>query len=106
LKRIHLYQLFNELLGLGPRNTGIIGSYAYPVARPPQCERPDDLTRDVTAVKAAIKRLTPENRATPLAWLALYSDDRGELFSPQITKRRDRVTVGGRQFWLVKIPRT
>jgi hypothetical protein len=75
------------------------------MARPPQyAYGDDDPPANVVAVKAMVKRLGPEDRATLLAWLALYFDDRGELFSPQITKRRDRVTISGREFWLVKIP--
>jgi hypothetical protein len=33
------------------------------MARPPQFERPDDPTRDVTAVRVAIKHLNPKDRA-------------------------------------------
>ena len=51
------------------------------MARPPQYERDPDLTRDVTAVKAAVKRLTPEDRAQLLAWMLLYFQDDGMMFS-------------------------
>lgn len=74
------------------------------MARPPEYERPDDATRDATAVRAAIKHLTPPDRARLLAWLALYYDDRGELFSPQISRRRKRIALDGEEFWLVRVP--
>lgn len=74
------------------------------MARPPQYDRPNDLTRDVTAVKAAIKRLPPADRAHLLAWLLLYYDDAGMMFSPQISRRRKRLTIDGGEFWLVKMP--
>ena len=51
------------------------------MARPPQYERDPDLTRDVTAVKAAVKRLTPEHRAQLIAWLLLYYRDDGAMWS-------------------------
>jgi hypothetical protein len=41
-------------------------------------------------VKEALKRLHPDDRARLLAWLLLYFDDRGELFSPQLSRRRQR----------------
>ncbi|HYL26187.1 MAG TPA: hypothetical protein VEW74_00055 [Candidatus Nitrosotalea sp.] len=75
------------------------------MARPPQFERPDDQTRDATAVKAAIKRLTPADRAQLIAWLLLYYQDDGSMFSPQITKRRDRIALNGAEYWLARIPR-
>jgi hypothetical protein len=74
------------------------------MARPPQYERDPDLTRDATAVKAAIKRLTPEDRAQLLAWLLLYYQDSGMMFSPQISQRRRRVTLDGIEYWLAEIP--
>jgi hypothetical protein len=75
------------------------------MARPPQYERDPDLTRDVTAVKAAIKRLDPGNRALLLAWLALYFDDNGMMFSPQISRRRQRISIDGTEYWLVRVPK-
>ncbi|HVR45641.1 MAG TPA: hypothetical protein VMT95_03205 [Candidatus Binatia bacterium] len=45
------------------------------------------------ALKAMVKRLGPEDRAHLTASLALYYDDRGMMFSPQITRRRKRVTI-------------
>jgi len=74
------------------------------VARP-QFERPDDLTRDVTAVKVAIKHLTPEDRARLIAWMLLYYQDDGAMFSPQISRRRDRITLNGTEFWLARVPK-
>jgi hypothetical protein len=65
------------------------------MARPPQFERPNDPTRDVTAVKVAIKHLTPNDRAQLIAWMLLYYRDDGAMFSPQITRRRDRITLNG-----------
>jgi len=75
------------------------------MARPPQFERPDDPTRDATAVKAAIKHLAPADRAQLIAWLLLYYQDDGSMFSPQITKRRDRIALNGAEYWLARIPR-
>lgn len=74
------------------------------MARPPQFERPDDLTRDVTAVKVAIKHLAPNDRALLIAWMLLYYQDDGAMFSPQITRRRDRITLNGTEFWLARVP--
>ena len=45
------------------------------IARPPQFEHSEDLTRDVTAVKVAIKHLSPDHRAWLMAWLLYYPDD-------------------------------
>lgn len=74
------------------------------MARPPQFERPDDPTRDVTAVKAAIKRLTPSDRAALIAWLLLYYQDDGSMFSLETARRRHRITFDGVEFWLVRVP--
>jgi hypothetical protein len=74
------------------------------MARPPQYERPDDRTRDATAVKAAIKHLTPRDRAQLIAWLLLYYDDGGTMFSLQIGKRRNRITLNGTEYWLTRVP--
>lgn len=75
------------------------------MARPPQFERSDDLTRDVTAVKVAIKHLAPPDRALLLAWLLLYYQDDGAMFSQQISRRRDRITLNGTDFWLARVPK-
>ncbi len=74
------------------------------MARPPQFERPDDPTRDVTAVKVAIKHLNPNDRALLIAWMLLYYQDDGAMFSPQITRRRDRIKLNGTEFWLARVP--
>jgi hypothetical protein len=75
------------------------------MARPPQFERPDDPTRDVTAVKAAVKRLTPNDRAALIAWLLLYYQDDGAMFSFELNRRRHRITFDGVEFWLVRVPK-
>jgi hypothetical protein len=76
------------------------------MARPPQYERSDDeLTRDATAVKAAIKHLAPADRAQLIAWLLLYYNDQGAMYSPQISRRRDRITLNGTDFWLARVPK-
>jgi hypothetical protein len=75
------------------------------MARPPQFERPEDLTRDVTAVKVAIKHLSPNDRAMLLAWMLLYYRDDGALFSTQIGRHRDRITLNGTEFWLARMPK-
>ncbi len=74
------------------------------MARPPQFERPQDLTRDVTAVKVAVKNLSPNDRAWLLAWMLLYYRDDGAMFS-QIGRRRDRITLNGTEFWLARVPK-
>jgi hypothetical protein len=74
------------------------------MARPPQFERQDDLTRDATAVKVAIKHLSPKDRAQLIAWILLYYQDDGAMFSPQISRRRDRITLNGTEFWLARVP--
>ena len=74
------------------------------MARPPQFARSEDLTRGVTAVKA-IKRLSPVGRAWLLAWMPLYFRDDGAMFSPQIGRRRDRITLNGTEFWLARVPK-
>ena len=75
------------------------------MATPPQFERSEDLTRDVTAVKAAIKHLSPNDRAQLIAWMLLYYQDDGAMFSPQIGRRRDRITFNGTEFWLARVPK-
>jgi hypothetical protein len=75
------------------------------MARPAQYDRDPDLTRDVTAAKAAVKRLTPEDRAQLIAWLLLYYDDQGMMFSPQISRRRQRITLENAEYWLARVPK-
>jgi hypothetical protein len=75
------------------------------MARPPQYERSVDGTRDVTAVKVAVKHLAPDDRAHLMAWLLLYYDDAGAMFSPQTGRRRRRVTIDETEYWLVRVPK-
>jgi hypothetical protein len=69
------------------------------MARPPQFERSDPIL-----VKESVKRLEPEDRARLLAWLLLYFNDDGSLYSPQISRRRQRITLDGVEYWLVRVP--
>ena len=73
------------------------------MARPPQFERFPEPTRDRSAVKAALKGLTPGDRAYLLTWLLLYFDDRGELYSRQVRMRRKRIVLDGVDYWLVSV---
>jgi hypothetical protein len=75
------------------------------MARPPQYARDGDLTRDLTAVKVAIKHLKPEDRAFLTAWLLLYYDDRGMMYSPKVERRRDRIILDGTEYWLARVPK-
>jgi hypothetical protein len=74
------------------------------MARPPHFERPPETTRDRTAVKAALKHLTFADRAYLLAWLLLYFDDRGERYSPQLSRRRQRIVLDDVEYWLASVP--
>jgi hypothetical protein len=53
---------------VNPSNTAGCSSC---MARPPQFERPKDLTCDATVVKLAIKHLSPEDRGQLIAWILL-----------------------------------
>ena len=76
------------------------------MARPPQYAREDDdLPVNVAAVKAMVKRLAPQDRAHLMAWLVIYYQDDGAMFSPQITRRRQRIALDGIEYWLVRIPK-
>jgi hypothetical protein len=75
------------------------------MARPPQYQRDEQPWGDAEAVRAAVKRLRPEHRAHLLAWLTLYFDDRGEMYSPQISRRRRRIALDGVEFSLVRVPK-
>jgi hypothetical protein len=75
------------------------------MARPPQYERSVDVTRDLTAVKVAVKHLAPDDRTRLMAWLLLYYDDAGAMFSPQTSRRRRRVTIDEIDYWLVRVPK-
>ena len=70
------------------------------MARPPQFERSDPVL-----VKESVKRLDPEDRGRLLAWLLLYFTDDGMMFSPQISRRRQRITLGGVEYWLARVPK-
>jgi hypothetical protein len=67
--------------------------------RPPQFERSDP-----TVVRESVKRLEPQERARLLAWLLLYFNDDGMLYSPQIGRRRQRITLDGVEYWLTRLP--
>jgi hypothetical protein len=75
------------------------------MARPPQYARDEDPWGDAQAVRAAIKRLSPEDRARVLAWLCIYYQDDGAMFSQQITRRRQRIALDGVEYWLVRVPK-
>ncbi len=75
------------------------------MTRPPQYEREKEPWGDAQAVRAALKRLSPEDRARLLAWLCIYYDDRGAMFSLQITRRRQRIALDGVDYWLVRVPK-
>ena len=70
------------------------------MARPPQFEQSDPVL-----VKESVKWLAPADRARLLAWLLLYFNDDGGLFSPQITRRRQRITLDGVEYWLARVPK-
>lgn len=75
------------------------------MARPPQFSRDEEPWGDAQALRAAVKRLRPEDRGLLLAWLCLYYDDCGMLWSAQISRRRKRVAIEGVEFWLVRVPK-
>ena len=75
------------------------------MARPPQFEQREEPWGDPQAVRAAIKRLTPDDRARVLQWLALYYDDAGTMYSPQISQRRKRIVFDGVEYWLLAVPK-
>ena len=75
------------------------------MARPPQYERDEDLTRDVTAVKVAVKHLLPADRAHLMAWLLLYYEDTGSKFSTPSHRRRRRIVLDGIEYWLARVPK-
>jgi hypothetical protein len=71
------------------------------MARPPQFEQSDPVL-----IKESVKRLEPQDRARLLAWLLLYFNDDGGLYSPQISRRRQRITLDSVQYWLARVPKT
>jgi hypothetical protein len=94
-------------LWLGPcweRRKGPSNRTPVRAMRPPQFARDDDLTRNLTAVKVAIKHLAEPDPANLLAWLLLYYQDNGAMFNPQISRRRKRIAIDGVEHWLVRVP--
>jgi hypothetical protein len=51
--------------------------------------------RWVESAMAALKGLNDADRALLPAWLCVYYDDEGGLFSPQLNKMRRRITLDG-----------
>jgi hypothetical protein len=50
--------------------------------------------------------LAAENpSARLLAWFCLYYDDPRTMFSPQISRRRQRIAIDGAEYWLVRVPK-
>ncbi len=49
--------------------------------------------------------LIPSGRAHLLAWLCLCYQDDGAMFSPQISRRRQRIAIDGIEYWPVKVPK-
>lgn len=79
-----------------------------PMARPPQYDRDpydEEPVLTAAAVRAAVKHLAPADRARLLAWLCLYYEDSGGMFSPQISRRRRRVMIDDVEYWLVRVPK-
>ena len=60
---------------------------------------------DTDAAKNALKRVGDRERVTLRAWLCVYFDDRGALFSPQLGRRCRRIVLDGVEYWLVRIPK-
>jgi hypothetical protein len=52
-----------------------------------------------------VKHLAEPDRAQLIASLMLYYNDEGGMWSPQISRRRKRVTIDGVEFWLVRVPK-
>jgi len=76
------------------------------MARPPQFSYDgDDSPVSAATVKAMVKRLDEAGRALLLAWLCMYYQDDGKMFSPQISRRRKRITLDGAEYWLVRVPK-
>lgn len=75
------------------------------MARPPHYAHRDDDLPNVAVVKATIKRLDDDGRAHLLAWLCMYYQDHGVMFSPQINRRRQRIALDGVEYWLVRVPK-
>lgn len=61
--------------------------------------------RDVDAAKSALKRLGDGERVLLRAWLCIYFDDSGALFSPQLSRRCRRIVLDEVEYLLVKMPK-
>lgn len=76
------------------------------MAMPPQYDRSDDdLPVTVAEVKPLVKRLDEQGPALLLAWLCMCYQDNGAMFSPQISRRRQRIVLDGVEYWLVRVPK-
>jgi hypothetical protein len=75
------------------------------MARPPQFAYPENDSLAVAKVKALLKDLSPEGRAFIAAWLVKFYDDRGMMYSPQSSRRRQRIALDGVEYWLVRTPK-
>ena len=75
------------------------------MARPPQYSHGDDDLISAEAVRAMLKQLDEPGRAFILSWLCTYFQDNGAMFSPQISRQRDRITLNGVEYWLVRVPK-
>ena len=47
----------------------------------------------------------PDDRPRLLAWLLPYFNDDGMMYSPQISRRRQRITLDDVEYWLARIPK-
>jgi hypothetical protein len=78
------------------------------MARPSQYDHsrfPDDPSLGREPLKAALKVMRPDDRAHVLAWLCCYYQDDGAMFSPQLSRRRQRIVLEGVEYWLVRVPK-
>jgi hypothetical protein len=64
-------------------------------------QRPDDPGRDLLSIRSLVKSLAPPDRAKILRWLCQHFDDCGKNYG--IIRRR-RVALGGKEYWVVRIP--
>lgn len=75
------------------------------MVRPPEFQYPESDSTAVAKAKQVFKELSPDARASVMAWLVKYFNDSGGMFSPQITQERRKVTIDSTAFWLVRIPK-
>ena len=52
-----------------------------------------------------VKGLDSAGRTLLLAWFCTYYQDDGAMFSPQISRRRQRIAINGIEYWLVRVPK-